>query len=170
MGGVDVLDQMMEYWRSWLRTKKWPLKVIIHFFDLAIVNSWFEYRLACELSNIKKKDQLQLMDFRLSIAEYLVGGPTRKRTSEHLEDAEEPPMRRVNKIVAPVAKPSQDKRYDGYNHWPCVDNLKNPHTCRLEGCKSRSRTRYSDCSDSSDSENSEQTSEDPILSQYERIH
>lgn len=145
MGGVDVLDQMMEYWRSWLRTKKWPLKVIIHFFDLAIVNSWFEYRLACELSNIKKKDQLQLMDFRLSIAEYLVGGPTRKRTSEHLEDAEEPPMRRVNKIVAPVAKPSQDKRYDGYNHWPCVDNLKNPHTCRLEGCKSRSRTRCTKC-------------------------
>lgn len=145
MGGVDVLDQMMEYWRSWLRTKKWPLKVIIHFFDLAIVNSWFEYRLACELTNVKKKDQLQLMDFRLSIAEYLVGGPTRKRTSEHLENAEEPPMRHVNKISAPVAKPTQDKRYDGYNHWPCVDNLKNPHTCRLEGCKSRSRTRCTKC-------------------------
>lgn len=31
MGGVDVLDQMMEYYRSFICTKKWPLKVILHF-------------------------------------------------------------------------------------------------------------------------------------------
>lgn len=31
-GGVDVLEQMMEYYRSFIRTKKWPLKVIINIF------------------------------------------------------------------------------------------------------------------------------------------
>ncbi|KAL4113766.1 hypothetical protein QTP88_017339 [Uroleucon formosanum] len=30
MGGVDHFDQMIEYYRTWLKTRKWPLKVILH--------------------------------------------------------------------------------------------------------------------------------------------
>lgn len=86
MGGVDVFDQMMEYYRSWIRTKKWPLKVILLFFDLSIVNSWFEYKLAYQLQKVKNKDQLGFLAFRLSISEFLIAGPTRKRSLEHLED------------------------------------------------------------------------------------
>lgn len=66
MGGVDLVDQMMEYFRSWIRTKKWPVKVILHFFDLSIVNSWFEYRLDCDLKQIRKKDQMDLIEFTLN--------------------------------------------------------------------------------------------------------
>ncbi|CAK1596302.1 unnamed protein product [Parnassius mnemosyne] len=40
MGGVDVSDQMMEVYRSWHKTRKWPIKLIMHLFDLAMVNSW----------------------------------------------------------------------------------------------------------------------------------
>lgn len=46
---------------------------------------------------------------------------------EHIENDEGPPMRMARKISVPAAKPSQDKRYDGYNHWPNIDKLKNPH-------------------------------------------
>jgi len=27
MGGVDHFDPMMEYYRTWLKTRKWPLKL-----------------------------------------------------------------------------------------------------------------------------------------------
>lgn len=55
MGGVDHFDQMMEYYRTWVKTKKWPLKVNLHLLDLAITNSWFEYLKDCELNKIRKK-------------------------------------------------------------------------------------------------------------------
>lgn len=152
MGGVDVLDQMMEYYKSWIRTKKWPLKVILHFFDLSIVNSWFEYKLACQLQKVKNKDQLGLLAFRLCISEFLIAGPTRKRSLEHLEDDDQPPLRLVKKIRVPVSKPLVDIQFDGYSHWPTVDDLKNPHTSRLEGCKSRSRTRCRKCNVSKNAE------------------
>lgn len=39
MGGVDIFDQLMEYYRTYIKTKKWTLKkVILHFMDAAIVN------------------------------------------------------------------------------------------------------------------------------------
>ncbi|KAG5869859.1 hypothetical protein JTB14_005386 [Gonioctena quinquepunctata] len=44
MGGVDLADQMIEYYRSFFKTKKWSFKVILHLFDLAVVNSCMEYR------------------------------------------------------------------------------------------------------------------------------
>jgi len=145
MGGIDFLDQMMEYYKSWIRTKTWPVKVILHFFDLSIVNSWFEYKLACQLQKVKNKDQLGLLAFRMSIAEFLMAGPTRKRSLEHVEDDDQAPLQLVKKIRALVSKPSADMRFDGYNHWPSVDELKNPHISRLEGCSSRSRTRCTKC-------------------------
>uniref|UniRef100_A0A6P7H3T1 PiggyBac transposable element-derived protein 3-like n=1 Tax=Diabrotica virgifera virgifera TaxID=50390 RepID=A0A6P7H3T1_DIAVI len=45
----------------------------------------------------------------------------------------------------PVKLPEQDKRYDGYEHWPLNDDLQNPLCCRLEACQSRSRIRCSKC-------------------------
>ncbi|CAK1599208.1 unnamed protein product [Parnassius mnemosyne] len=38
MGGVDILDQSMEYYRTFMKTRKWTLKVILHFIDLAVCN------------------------------------------------------------------------------------------------------------------------------------
>lgn len=37
MGGVDIVDQQMKYYRIFIKTKKWSEKVIIHFLDLALV-------------------------------------------------------------------------------------------------------------------------------------
>lgn len=69
MGGVDVCDQMMEYYRSFFRTRKWTVKAILHLFDLAIVNSWMEYRRDCRRQNLGSKDIMDLLEFRLSLGE-----------------------------------------------------------------------------------------------------
>jgi len=44
MGGVDLLDQMVANYRIYIRSKKWTLRMIFHAIDLAVVNSWFEYK------------------------------------------------------------------------------------------------------------------------------
>lgn len=77
-------------------------------FDLAIVNSWMEYKIDAKSQNIITKP-MDLLDFRLNLDEYLVSG-AKKRLSddeEHVltEDEE-------NKPPAPMS--CIDKRYDGF--------------------------------------------------------
>lgn len=44
MGGVDLVDRMMSYYRMSGRRKKWTLQMLMHFTDLALANSWLLYR------------------------------------------------------------------------------------------------------------------------------
>lgn len=141
MGGVDVCDQMMEAYRTWRKTRKWTVKVIIHMFDLAIVNSWFEYRADCKANNRKSKDIMDLLAFRLSISDHLLNGPPRKRPREDLEFADMP----TSSKYRVKSLPTVDRQYDGFNHWPVFDTLKQPRCCRAPGCTSRSRCRCSKC-------------------------
>lgn len=150
MGGVDVCDQMMEYYRSFFRTRKWTVKAILHLFDLAIVNSWMEYRRDCQSQNLQNKEIMDLLQFRLSLGEYLVAG-TKKRVLGEAEEAENSEDENVNqgterkKRRVPANLPCVDKRYDGFDHWPNNEEMKNPVKCRLEGCDSRSRIRCTKC-------------------------
>lgn len=141
MGGVDLCDQMMEAYRTWFKTKKWTLKVILHLFDLSIVNAWFEYREDAKKNHLRNGEIMDLLAFRLSIIEYLIGAPTRKRLREDLEMADMPSTSEYR----PAVLPSVDKRLDGYNHWAVFDTLKAPRKCRLENCTSRTRARCTKC-------------------------
>lgn len=72
MGGVDLLDQMIGMYRIYIRSRKWTLRLIFHAVDLAIVNAWFEYRQNCDRLKIPKKAQMDLLHFRMRLAEGLV--------------------------------------------------------------------------------------------------
>lgn len=72
MRGVDLLDQMIGMYRIYIRSRKWTLRLIFHAVDLAIVNAWFEYRQDCDRLKIPKKAQMDLLHFRMRLAEGLV--------------------------------------------------------------------------------------------------
>ncbi|XP_068086068.1 piggyBac transposable element-derived protein 3-like isoform X1 [Anabrus simplex] len=141
MGGVDICDQQMECYRTWIKTKKWTLKVSLHFLDLALVNAWMEYQEDCRKAHIPAKDNLDLLGFRTAVSEALIAAPTKKRRHSTEDDCSSADASRTR-----VAKiPALDKRLDGYDHWPVVDELKSARCCRQKDCKSRTRTRCMKC-------------------------
>lgn len=140
MGGVDVLDQQVEYYRTFIKTRKWTLKVLIHFYDLALVNSWRAYKIDCTFNNYRRNKTLDLLDFRLELSEILLSSPEKRRT-EGLEEVENLMPRKFKKAL----KPSATLRYDGYDHLPVFDDLKSPRFCQLETCKSRTKVRCLKC-------------------------
>lgn len=142
MGGVDVLDQSMEYYRTFMKTRKWTLKVILHFIDLAVVNSWRLYRNEMLANNTPKSKIQDLLSFRFEMGETLLNTPSRERheSSPEVEPQEQPLVR-----YRPANDPSVGKRYDGFDHFPIFDDIKAPRTCRLEKCKSRSKLRCRKC-------------------------
>lgn len=43
MGGVDKIDQLISYYRIFIKFKKWTLGIIFHSIHMAISNSWLGY-------------------------------------------------------------------------------------------------------------------------------
>ena len=44
MGEVDKIDYLISLYRIKAKTRKWPVRMCFHFLDLAVANSWLEYR------------------------------------------------------------------------------------------------------------------------------
>lgn len=44
MGGVDLIDGLISYYRIKLRSKKYYLRFFFHFIDMAVVSSWLMYK------------------------------------------------------------------------------------------------------------------------------
>jgi hypothetical protein len=144
MGGVDVLDQSIEYYRTFMKTRKWSLKVILHFFDLAVSNAWRLYKLQCKASAVPSNKVMDLLEFRMQIADGLTNTPARQRRTSQTDDESAPEPKTSSKFKR-SNQPSQAKRYDGYDHLPSFEEIDNPRACRLEGCKSRSKIRCNKC-------------------------
>ncbi|GBL81300.1 hypothetical protein AVEN_143617-1 [Araneus ventricosus] len=146
MGGIDLCDRYIAYYRCAMRTKKWPVRVFTHFVELAISNCWIMYTRYHKLN--KLKGAKSLMEFRMMIATALCkyeGSITprrgRPRLSESSDDGEEP-QRKQRKVVS---QPMKEVRTDGFNHLPRFMNDKNASKCRFPGCKSRTRVICTKC-------------------------
>ncbi|GBP74845.1 Chimeric ERCC6-PGBD3 protein [Eumeta japonica] len=68
MGGIDLCDRLIAYYRSLMRTRRWPVRAFSHFVDLAIVNCWIMYTRCCNHEGITAKDKLGLLQYRLNLA------------------------------------------------------------------------------------------------------
>jgi hypothetical protein len=119
MGGVDLLDQYMAYYRIFIKSKKWNSRIIFHFVDLTISAAFIEYRQDCLKNNIPEKSILNLLNFRMTL------GST---------------MTKINQ------KSFNDVRFDQVGHFSIHDDTsKSASRCKLENCGCRSRVQCEKC-------------------------
>lgn len=140
MGGVDTADQMMEYYRISMKTKKWPVKVFFHYLDMAIYNSWMEYRNDARIVGVPKKNIKTFLTFKLEIGEVLA---KYKEAPPEIGEPFELPHDFHGTKFRPHNAPD-DIRYDRYDHWPqFVDGT--AKRCRNTFCESRTRAICQKC-------------------------
>lgn len=140
-GGVDLNDFLISLYRIRMKTKKWSVKVIFHFTDLALVNSWLNYKEDTKEAGYTKSQVLHLLDFRMQVAEALIrGSQDRKRHGRPSADAS---GHYEHHHRAAVQIPGPDVRWDQKGHWPDPQVMTNSPRCRLSGCKDKSQVQCS---------------------------
>lgn len=142
MGGVDKLDFLLSIYRSYVRSRKWTVRMITHAIDLASVNSWIEYKNMATSLGIPKKRILDLLGFRQEIAQNFIlfkQAPKRGRPSAETETPSS------SKKGCYETRPFQDMRYDGYNHLPTYDEKKENSRCKMEDCKGKTHIFCTKC-------------------------
>lgn len=139
MGGIDLIDRMISYYRMSTRTKKWTVKTIIHLFDLGVANAWILYRQDRQNFGDNNGAIMKFLEFKTHVASFLF---------EEAKSAEDTECR-VPSIVTrntpsslrtstPVIGSSRaTKRIE---HLPSVaSNLKNSVRCKNPGCKKKTK-------------------------------
>ncbi|KAF0299728.1 PiggyBac transposable element-derived protein 3 [Amphibalanus amphitrite] len=152
MGGVDLLDRMVSYYRTSARTKKWTVRVILHMLDVTATNCWIEYKNELERTGHgERKDMLQMMDFKLRLAEQLIEEGSRldrdmDRTMPEDADNTAALHEADNQSCSRVPVPPVKRRHEEARHMPEMDSGKaSYHRCRLPGCSKLARVKCSSC-------------------------
>ncbi|TDH12263.1 hypothetical protein EPR50_G00070150 [Perca flavescens] len=144
MGGVDLMDRMISYYRMSTRTRKWTMRMVMHFTDLALPNSWLLYRKDHAICAGPKTRPIQFLQFRMEVAKILLaqhhGADADLSTqSEEEEDSNQGVKRHVTEL------PHVSVRRRANAHLPEMIGLKNAMRCRQLGCTGRTRVRCMTC-------------------------
>lgn len=140
MGGIDLMDRYISYYRILLRTKKWTVRLFAHFLDMAVCNAWVEYLRDFELYAREGK-KLSLIDLKTYVAEALI----RANTSREVGDTSRTTTNDQKGTTKVVPIPNNDVRLDGFNHFPDHVKLNNPVKCRNFGCTGKTRVKCMKC-------------------------
>lgn len=149
MGGVDKMDFLISLYRIFVKSRKWTLRMIFHAVDIAVVNSWLEYKSNAILLGTQPKHILDLLHFRLQLAESLIlekrpvtprrrGRPS--RSSQEPESS--PPAKRVASIQH---RPLPEVQHDLVDHMPEHSTEANAGRCKRKNCSGKSRWKCEKC-------------------------
>ncbi|KAK1906732.1 PiggyBac transposable element-derived protein 3 [Dissostichus eleginoides] len=146
MGGVDLIDRMISYYRMSARTKKWTMRMLMHFTDLALANSWLLYRIDLAIFAAPKKSIMQFLEFRTEMATTLLAQHHGQGSDADLsEQSEEEDNSNQGKKRPVKAVPHVSVRRRANAHLPEMISLKNAARCRVAGCTGRTRVRCVTC-------------------------
>nr|CAH7720594.1 unnamed protein product [Callosobruchus chinensis] len=128
MGGLDLLDSMLGYYRIQIRSKKWYMRVFFHFLDMICVNCWILWRRNLKNDNL----YLPLSEFKLETRK-------RGRPSTSLQAQLE-----LKKKKYPFSQiPAQEIRTDNLNHLPVVNGER--QRCKYPECRGKSQISCVKC-------------------------
>lgn len=141
MGGVDLLDSMLGFYRIKIRSKKWYIRIFFHVIDMITVNSWLLQR---RRNRQKGNDMyMPLLDFKLYIADVLMRETTgvftpttrgRPPLNKNIENIQKIKRRRIE-------LPPREVVEDGLGHWP--NWAKDRQRCK--NCSQKSYVYCSKC-------------------------
>lgn len=145
MGGVDKIDYLLSLYRISIRSRKWTLKVFDHFIDMAICNSWLEYKRDLFSIDPNTQKHMDLLEFRQDVADGLIAlsnknecSRKRGRPKAALSEERVAKSRRTNETA-----PAVSIRYDGNQHWP--EHTEEKSRCKIYGCSGYTRFKCSKC-------------------------
>ncbi|CAH2105118.1 unnamed protein product [Euphydryas editha] len=112
MGGVDLADMLISLYRTGIKSHRWYMNIFSQLLDICINNAWLLRRRHDRMSQtVRKLDHLK--NFRYQVYAGLLRRDRRVSVKE-IESVSE-----NKKIKKPVAeRPSDDVRYDRFDHWP----------------------------------------------------
>lgn len=113
------------------------------FFNLAVVNSWLEYRHDADVRGVSSNEQLDLLDFTLRIIDALAKKNKKckimKRGRPSLS-----PLEPRKQVRYTENRPIEDVRFDQIGHWPIHTDAK-AQRCKMEGCTGKVRVFCEKC-------------------------
>ncbi|XP_046982234.1 piggyBac transposable element-derived protein 3-like [Schistocerca americana] len=149
MGGVDLCDRFLSYYRCYIHTSKWPVRMFNHFIHLMIVNCWVMYHRWCSENEIPKQRRLSLMDYKMHVGKAMINyeyvEPVARRrgrpsvvNSSDSEDVDD--VQNMDKTPRRVlSQPTAKVRFDNVVHLPKLVEAKNASKYRNHGCSSKTR-------------------------------
>ncbi|XP_040064051.1 piggyBac transposable element-derived protein 2-like [Ixodes scapularis] len=143
MGGVDKVDFLVALYRTTIRSRKWTLRMIFHFMNLAVVNAWLEYRKDADRQLILPTKQLDLLDFTLGVIEALSAAES-KPVSRKRGRPSDSPLQPSKQLRFAENRPVQDVRFDQMGHWPVHEDSREQR-CKMERCTGKTRVMCDKC-------------------------
>ncbi|XP_037803051.1 piggyBac transposable element-derived protein 2-like [Penaeus monodon] len=137
MGGVDLHDQLLSYYRMSFRSKRYYMRLVFHMIDITVINCWLLYRRAADKADIPMRKQNSLSHFKLRLSKSLMiagkqmNPAKRGRPSSVVKAFKDRKMK--GKATKPI--PEENVRLDGVDHLPDYAEVRG--TCKMPGCTAR---------------------------------
>lgn len=145
MGGVDKCDHLLSLYRIFIKSRKWTLRLITHGIDMAVINSWVEYKKEAKNLGLHEKTIIDLIHFRQYLAEALIlsGKPITKKRGRP-SNSSTTSLTPKNKQLRPI----NDVRFDDIGHIPIIPVFLDKNEagrCKNLGCKSKTYVSCKKC-------------------------